>query len=77
MKSTSRLMVRVALLSLAPVDWFRFGLATQRILAHWSARKIQRGFLVGLSYKKAESTAYMFNPDESRPTFVFALGVSF
>ena len=38
---------------------------------------MQRGFLVGFSYKKANATAYVFNPDASKPTFVLALGVSF
>jgi hypothetical protein len=64
-------------LSLAPVEWFRFGLATQRTRAYHTDREIQRGFLVGLSYKQLTFTTYVFNPDESRPTVVLAVGVSF
>jgi hypothetical protein len=64
-------------LSLAPVEWFRFGLVAQRTRAYQTDRDIQRGLLVGLSYKKVSFTTYVFNPDESRPTLVFALGVTF
>ena len=64
-------------LSLAPAEWLRFGLATQRTRAYHTDRNIQRGFLVGLSYKKLSFTAYVFNPDESRPTLVLAAGLQF
>jgi hypothetical protein len=64
-------------LSLAPAEWLRFGLVTQRTLAYHTDRDIQRGFLVGLSYKKLSFTAYVFNPDESRPTLVLAAGLQF
>jgi hypothetical protein len=64
-------------LSLSPVDWFRFGLVTQRTRAYQTDRDIQRGLLVGLSYKKVDFTTYVFNPDESRPTVVLAVGVNF
>ena len=64
-------------LTLAPVDWFRFGMVTQRTRAYQTDRDIQRGFLVGLSYKKMSFTTYVFNPDESRPTVVLAVGVEF
>jgi hypothetical protein len=43
-------------LSLAPVDWFRFGFVTQRTRAYKSDVDIQRGFLVGFSYKKVDLT---------------------
>ena len=64
-------------LTLAPVDWFRFGMVTQRTRLYQTDRDIQRGLLVGLSYKKVGFTAYVFNPDESRPTVVLAVGVNF
>lgn len=64
-------------LTLAPVDWLRFGMVTQRTRAYQTDRDIQRGFLVGVSYKKVSFTTYVFNPDESRPILVLALGVSF
>jgi hypothetical protein len=64
-------------LSLAPVDWFRFGLVTQRTHAYQSDRDVQRGLLVGLSYKALSFTTYVFNPDDSKPTIVLAVGLSF
>jgi hypothetical protein len=38
---------------------------------------VQRGFLLGFSYRSVDLTAYLFNPDRSQPTFVLAVGVSF
>jgi hypothetical protein len=64
-------------LTLAPVEWLRFGLVTQRTRAYQSDRDIQRGFLVGLSYKRITFTMDLFNPDESKPTIVLAAGVQF
>jgi hypothetical protein len=64
-------------LSLSPVDWFRFGLVVQRTKLYQTDYDIQRGLLVGLSYKKVDFTTYVFNPDASRPTIVLGLGVSF
>ena len=64
-------------LSLAPVDWFRFGLVVQRTKLYQTDFDIQRGFLLGISYKKVDFTTYVFNPDASRPTIVLGLGVGF
>lgn len=64
-------------LSLAPVEWFRFGLVVQRTKLFATDFDIQRGFLVGFSYKKVDFTTYVFNPDGSRPTFVLGVGLEF
>jgi len=64
-------------LTLAPVDWFRVGLVTQRTRLYDTQRDIQRGVLVGFSYKRVDFTTYVFNPDASRPTIVLGLGVGF
>jgi hypothetical protein len=64
-------------LSLAPVPWLRFGLVTQRTRAYRTDLDIQRGFLAGVSFKKLSVTAYIFNPDESKPTFVLATALEF
>lgn len=64
-------------LTLAPVDWFRFGLVTQRTRAYETDREIQRGLLAGLNYKAASLTVYVFNPDDSPPTVVLAVGLEF
>jgi hypothetical protein len=64
-------------LSLAPTDWFRFGAVAQRTRAYQSDRDIQRGLLLGFSYRKINLTAYVFNPDESKPIWVFAIAAAF
>jgi len=64
-------------LTLAPAEWFRFGLVTQRTRLYKTERDIQRGLLVGTSFKKLDLSAYVFNPDQDKPTFVFSVGVSF
>jgi hypothetical protein len=64
-------------LTLAPVDWFRFGLVTQRTRVYETDRDIQRGLLVGFSFKKLDLTTYIFNPDDSKPTVVVAVALSF
>jgi hypothetical protein len=64
-------------LSLAPVEWFRFGLVVQRTKVYATDFDIQRGFLMGFSYKRVDFTTYVFNPDASRPTIVLGLGVGF
>ena len=62
-------------LTLAPVDWLRFGLVTQRTRAYETDRDIQRGVLAGVSYKKLDMSAYYFNPDDDTPTFVIAVAL--
>ena len=59
------------------VDWFRAGLVEQRTKAYHTAFDIQRGFLVGLSYKQAEFTTYVFDPGVTDPTVVLEIGFSF
>ena len=62
---------------IVPVDWFRFGLVGQRTRAYQTDVDIQRGLLAGFSYKKIDFTTYVFNLDRDKPTWVFAVGVSF
>jgi hypothetical protein len=64
-------------LSISPLDWFRFGLVGQRTRAYQTEVDIQRGLLVGFSYKKIDFTTYVFNLDRDKPTWVFSVGVSF
>ncbi len=64
-------------LTLAPVEWFRFGLVTQRTRVYQTDRDIQRGLLAGFSFKKVSLTGYVFNPDDDKPTFVLAVGLTF
>jgi len=61
----------------APVDWLRLGMATQRTRAYQSDREIQRGFLAGASFNRLDATLYVFNPDDAKPTVVVAVAVAF
>ncbi len=64
-------------LTYSPWDWLRVGLAMQRTKAYKSDLEIQRGFLAGVSYKKADLTAYVFNLGWTDPTVVLAMGFNF
>ena len=64
-------------LTLAPAEWFRFGMVTQRTRVYKTDRELQRGVLAGFSFKKANLTGYVFNPDDDKPTFVLAVGLTF
>ena len=64
-------------LAFAPVERFRVGLVTQRTRAYQADRVVQRGVLVGTSIRRLTATAYLFNPDDSKPILVVAFAVSF
>jgi hypothetical protein len=64
-------------LTLAPVEWLRFGMVTQRTRTYRTDRDIQRGFLVGVSYRKVSFTTYVLNADEHKPVIVLGAGVTF
>jgi len=64
-------------LTMAPAEWFRFGLITQRTRVYKTDRDIQRGLLAGFSFGRVSVTAYAMNPDEQKPNFIFAVGVTF
>jgi hypothetical protein len=63
--------------AIAPLDWFRVGLAGQRTRAYQSDRDIQRGLLVGFALGPADLTGYWFNPEDSDPIVILALELSF
>jgi len=64
-------------LTLAPAEWFRFGMVTQRTRLYKTDRDIQRGVLAGFSFKNVSLTGYALNPDEDKATFVLAVGLTF
>jgi hypothetical protein len=64
-------------LTIAPFDWCRFGLVTQRTRAYDTDREVQRGLLAGFSFKRVDATAYVLNPDDNDPVWVFAIGLNF
>jgi hypothetical protein len=64
-------------LAISPWEWLRLGMVTQRTRVYETDRDVQRGVFAGVSYKWAGLTAYVLNPDESRPTVVTTLTLSF
>ena len=64
-------------LTYSPWDWLRAGLVIQRTKAYKSELYIQRGFLVGASYKKVDFTTYVFNTGWTDPVVVLAMGFTF
>jgi hypothetical protein len=63
--------------SYSPVKWFRFGGAAQRTRVYHTGLDVQRGPLVGFTYKKTSFTTYVFNPGFAQPTWVFSLSYTF
>lgn len=65
-------------LTIAPWEWLRLGLVTQRTRVYAAKREIQRGLLAGLTYQEVASvTFYVLNPDDSEPILIFAAGLTF
>jgi hypothetical protein len=64
-------------LTYSPSSWFRVGLVAQRTKAFHTSLDIQRGFLVGVSRKRWESTIYVFNAGFTDPTVVLEVGLNF
>ena len=62
--------------TLAPADWFRFGIVTQRTRVYRSDRQIQRGVMAGVSFRYVNVTGYVFNPDQDT-RFVLAIELAF
>ena len=57
-------------------DWLRAGIVIQRTKTYDTDFDIQRGFMIGVTYKSLDLTAYVLNPDED-PIFVFGAAYSF
>jgi hypothetical protein len=64
-------------LTFSPADWCQIGFVIQRTRAYETDRDIQRGFLIGISYRTLNLTTCVFNPDKSRPNMVVALEFTF
>ena len=48
------------------MDWFRFGMVTQRTRLYGEDREIQRGILAGFTWKNLDVAGYVISPDESK-----------
>lgn len=75
--SSDRFLYTWSELSLSPADWWRLGLVVQRTRVYQSERDVQRGFFAGFSYKRADVTGYVFNPDDAAPTVVLGVTLGF
>jgi hypothetical protein len=64
-------------LTYSATNWLRVGLMAERTRAFQTSLDVQRGFLVGISRTKWESTVYIFNPGFTDPTVVLELGLNF
>lgn len=63
--------------TLAPTDWFRFGLVVQRTKAYQTELEVQRGLLLGVSFKRVDLTAHVFDLGWEDPTTVLSILVHF
>jgi hypothetical protein len=75
--SSSKYFYMWSELSLWPTEWLRAGVVTQRTRVYKTERDIQRGLLLGFSFKRLEGTVYFFNPGSDDHFTVVSLGVSF
>ncbi len=75
-ESTDSFFYNWSEVTLAPVEWLRAGIVTQRTRAYKTDRDIQRGLLVGATFRKLDVTTYLFNPDDNKPTVVVAVSLS-
>ncbi len=64
-------------LTYSPLEWFAVGYVVQRTRAYQTPLDIQRGLLVGFTYRKTNFTTQIFNVGQADPTVVFSLGYSF
>ncbi|MGB6675532.1 MAG: hypothetical protein WBE44_02460 [Terriglobales bacterium] len=64
-------------LTYSPLKWLQVGLVSQRTRVYHTGLDVQRGALVGFTYKKLTFTTNVFNFGWTTPTEVLALGLSF
>lgn len=64
-------------LTYQPVGWLRVGGVVQHTKAFQTEFDAQRGFLIGVNWKKLEITTYVFNPGTSSSSVVPEVAVSF
>jgi hypothetical protein len=64
-------------LTYSPKDWLWVGISGQRTRLYKTALEIQRGFLVGGSFKNWELTGYAYNVGFDDPFFIFTVSTKF
>jgi hypothetical protein len=61
----------------SPLHWLQVGLVSQRSRVYHTGLDVQRGVLVGFTYKKVNFAANVFNFGWTTPTEVLSLGFNF
>ena len=61
----------------SPLNWLQVGLAAQRTRVYQTSLDVQRGILLGFTYKKVTFSTTVFNFGWTTPTEVLSLGFSF
>ncbi len=64
-------------LTVAPLEWLRLGVVTQRTRVYQTEREVQRGLMTGVTWKNLDVAGYVFNPDDDDPTVVVAATLRF
>ena len=64
-------------LAVAPVDWLRVGLVTERTRVRAAGRDIQRGPFVALTFGRFDCAAYVLDAPHNTPTVALSLGWRF
>ena len=64
-------------LALAPADWLRVGLVTERTRVRATAREVQRGPFVALTFGRFDCAAYLLEAKHVAPTVALSLGWNF
>jgi hypothetical protein len=59
------------------LNWLQLGLVSQRTRAYYTGLDVQRGVLVGLTYKKVNFATDVFNFGWTEPTEDLSLGLNF
>jgi hypothetical protein len=64
-------------LTYSPLDWFWFGISGQRMKLYQTEVEIDRGLIIGGSYKQVQITGYLYNPFTDDVFFMLALTTDF
>jgi hypothetical protein len=64
-------------LALAPAAWLRVGLVTERTRVRATAREIQRGPFIGITFRRLECAAYLLDARHGAPTMALSVGWNF
>lgn len=64
-------------LTYSPLKWLQVGVVSQRTRVYHTSLDVQRGVLVGVTYKKVNFTTNIFNFGWTTPTEVLQLGFNF